>query len=230
MTDYSAGSFFIKPSSRGVNDFEDLINRDYQIDIRKWLGNGWEIFKANAGPSIAFAVLAGICYAVLLQIPFAGLLIMYPLMAGFIIISLMFYQNKTAEFKNYFGGFRHFLPLLLFTIVSTLFITIGMILLIIPGIYLSIAYVFAPFLIIEKNIDFWPAMEISRKKVNKHFFGMLSFSVVIIVINMVGCIPAFLGLFITIPLTISMITAAYKDIFMDHNGTDKNSEAVEPAA
>jgi hypothetical protein len=47
---------------------------------------------------------------------------------------------------------------------------------------------------------------------------------------MVGCIPAFLGLFITIPLTISMITAAYKDIFMDHNGTDKSSEAVEPAA
>jgi len=216
MTDYSTKTFFIKPSQKGVNDFEDLINSDYQIKISSWFSSGWEIFKKNAGVSIAFAVVAGILYLLLRSIPFAGLLVWYPIIAGFIIVSLLSFRNQTIEFKNYLWGFRHFFPLLVFTIVSTIFIFIGFLLLIVPGIYLSVAYLFAPCLIVEKNIDFWPAMEISRKKVNKHWFGMFGFSIVIIILNIIGCLPFFVGLFITIPLSTCIITVAYKDIFMEN--------------
>jgi uncharacterized membrane protein len=125
----------------------------------------------------------------------------------------MSFKNQNPEFKNYFWGFRHFLPLLLFTIVSSVLITIGIMLLVVPGIYLSVAYLFAPYLIIEKNIDFWPAMEISRKKINRSFFGLLGFFIILLFINLLGCIPMGLGLFITVPLTACMTTAAYRDIF-----------------
>ena len=228
MTEYSEKPFFIKPSGEGVNDFEDLINGDYQINISMWLHSGWDIFKKDIGTFIGFAVIAGICYVVINYIPFAGLLIMYPFIAGFIIVSLMLFKNQTTEFKNYLWGFRHFIPLFLFTIVSTVFILIGLILLIAPGIYLSIAYLFAPFLIVEKNIDFWPAMEISRKKVNKQFFGIFGFSIVIVLINAVGCLPFFLGLFITVPLTTCMTTAAYKDIFKENNQVNEVVASIEP--
>jgi len=217
MTGYSTRTFFIKPSQKGVKDFEDLINSDYQIKISNWFSSGWEIFKKNAGVSIAFAVLAGIGYLLLSSIPFVGILVWYPIIAGFIIVSLMFFRNQTIEFKNYLWGFRHFFPLLVFTIVSTIFILIGLLLFIVPGIYLTVAYLFAPCLIVEKNIDFWPAMEISRKRVNKHWFGMFGFSIVIILLNIVGCLPFFVGLFITIPLSAFIITAAYKDIFIEND-------------
>jgi uncharacterized membrane protein len=131
-------------------------------------------------------------------------------------------RKQTVELKHYLCGFRHFLPLLVFTIVSTIFIFIGFLLLIIPGIYLTVAYLFAPFLIVEKNIDFWPAMEISRKKVNKHWFGILGFSIVIVLINFIGCIPFFIGLFISIPLSTCIITMAYRNIFMGIDQTDIN--------
>lgn len=225
MTDYSIKTFFIKPSQKGVEDFENLINRDYQIKISNWFSSGWEIFKKNAGVSIAFAVLAGIVYILLSTIPLAGLLVWYPVIAGFIIASLISLKNQSVEFKNYLWGFRHFLPLLVFTVVSTIFISIGVLLLIVPGIYLSVAYIFAPWLIVDKNIDFWPAMEISRKKVNKHWFGLFSFSIVIILLNIIGCLPFLVGLFITIPLSTCIITAAYKDIFMEN---DQISETAEP--
>lgn len=224
MTDYSIRTFFIKPSQKGVKDFETLINSDYQIKIGNWFSSGWKVFKKDAGFSIAFAVIAGICYLLLSSIPFAGLLIWYPIIAGFIIISLMAFGNQTVELKNYLWGFRHFIPLLVFTIVSTIFIFIGLLLLIVPGIYLSVAYLFAPCLIVEKNIDFWPAMEISRKKVNKHWFGMFGFSMVIILLNIVGCLPFLVGLFITIPLSTCIITAAYKDIFMENNQINESRE------
>jgi len=217
MTDYSQKSFFIKPSAKGVEYFEDLIKRDYQIKISEWFSEGWRMFKKNAGYAIAFAVLAGICSMLLNSIlPFASMLIWYPTVAGFIIVSLMFFRNEAVGYEHYLWGFRHLVPLLLFTVVSALFIVIGLFLVIVPGIYLTVAYLFAPWLIVEKNIDFWPAMEISRKKVNKHWFGMFGFSIVITCLILVGCIPLFLGLFITIPLSLSIITAAYKDIFMEN--------------
>jgi len=230
MSDYSAKSFFIRPSNKGIQDFKELINRDYEIRVSEWLKAGWEIFKKDAGISIAFAVVAAICFVLLSSVPFAGFLIYYPVLAGFIIVSLMFFRNETVGFTNYLWGFRHFLPLLVFTVVSSVFITIGIFLLVVPGIYLTVAYLFAAHLIVEKNIDFWPAMEISRKKVNKHWFGMFGFCLVITLINIAGCIPVFLGLFITIPLSVCMITAAYRDLFMDQDRTIVPAQPTGPAA
>jgi hypothetical protein len=225
MTENSQSSFFIKPSGKGVKDFEDLIKSDYQIKIGEWLASGWILFKKDAGLSIAFAVLAGICYLLLSSIPFASLLILYPIMAGFIIVALMTFSNKSVGFKNYLWGFRHFIPLLVFSIISTIVIVIGLFLLVIPGIYLAVAYLFTPYLIVDENIDFWPAMEISRKKVNKHWFGLFAFSMVIILLNLAGCLPLFLGLFITIPLSIAITTAAYKDIFVKNKQIEENADS-----
>ncbi len=57
-------------------------------------------------------------------------------------------------------------------------------------------------------------MEISRKRVNKQFFGLLCFFFMLLLVNLLGCIPMGLGLFITVPLTACITTAAYRDIFM----------------
>jgi uncharacterized membrane protein len=76
---------------------------------------------------------------------------------------------------------------------------------------------FAPWLIVDKNIDFWPAMEVSRQKVNKNLFGLFGFFAVLSIINLLGCIPLLLGLFVTIPLSVYAMSAAYEDLFCDEN-------------
>lgn len=218
MTDYTDKPFFVSPSQKGLADFEQLIQGDYQVTISEWLKKGWELFKKDAGTTVVFTIIALIVYVLagyLLPFGIASTAISLPLFAGFIIIALMLYRNQKTEFVRYFWGFRHLVPLLLFTIVSMVFILIGTMLLVVPGIYLTVAYLFAPYLIVDKNIDFWPAMEISRKKVNKHFFGMCAFCVVLLAINILGCIPLFLGLFVTLPCSIYAVAAAYEDIFSD---------------
>ena len=226
MTDYSTKSFFIAPEKKDVQNFASLLAADYQVAISEWLKKGWELFKKDAGLSIVFAVIAVVAYvAAGFLIPFGigGMVISVPLSAGFIIIALMLSRNQQSEFVRYFWGFRHLVPLLFFTIVSTTFIFIGLLFLVIPGIYLTVAYLFAPYLIVDKNIDFWPAMELSRKKVNRHWFGIAAFCVVLLFINALACIALFIGLFITIPVSLYALAAAYEDIFIERT-------AVEPAS
>lgn len=218
MTDYTAREFFIKPSQRGIHDFETLIARDYKIDITAWVQQGWALFKQDAGPAVIFLLIAlAIYFAATYLTPFGmgGMVVSLPLIAGLMIASLMLCRKQKPEIETYFRGLRHFIPLLLFTVVSTLFIFIGTMLFVIPGIYLTVAYMFAPYLIIDKNIDFWPAMEISRQKANKHLLGLFAFFVVLSFINLIGCIPLLLGLFITLPVSVYAMSAAYEDIFKE---------------
>jgi uncharacterized membrane protein len=221
MTDYSTKDFFITPEKKAVQDFASLLATDYPVAISDWLQKGWVLFKKDAGLSIVFTVIAVIAYvAAGFFIPFGigSMVKSVPLFAGFIIIALMLSRNQQSAFVRYFWGFRHLVPLLLFTIVSTAFIFIGLVLFVIPGLYLTVAYLFAPYLIVDKNIDFWPAMELSRKKVNRHWFGIAAFCVVLLFINALACIPLFIGLFITIPVSLYALAAAYEDIFVERTG------------
>ena len=102
-----------------------------QVAISEWLKKGWDLFKKDAGLSIVFTVIAVVAYvAAGFLIPFGigSMVISVPLFAGFIIIALMLSRNQQSEFVRYFWGFRHLVPLLLFTIVSTAFIFIGLVL------------------------------------------------------------------------------------------------------
>jgi len=227
MIDYTAKPFFITPSKKRIEDFNALIDRKYDVTITKWLRKGWEIFKKDAGYTIAFAIIGAILYglaSILIPFGIGGMVIGIPLSAGFMIIGLMLYRKQQTEFARYFWGFRHLVPLLFYSIVSTVFIAIGIILLVIPGIYLVVAYLFAPYLIVDKNIDFWPAMEISRRKVNKHWFGMFAFCLALLFINLLGSLPMFLGLFVTVPFSLYAGAAAYEDIFRE----DSAAEALVP--
>jgi hypothetical protein len=237
MAENTGGDFFIAPSKKSVDDFRSLIERDYQVTVTKWLKKGWGLFTKDAAPAVVFTIIAVIVYAAAtLLIPFGigSMVISIPLLAGFIIIALMLCRNQKTEFVRFFWGFRHLVPLLLFTIVSTTFILIGMMLLVLPGIYAAVAYLFAPYIIVDKNTDFWPAMEISRRKVNKHWFGMAVFCVVLLAINAIACIALFVGLFVTIPWTLYALTIAYEDIFDDASSPGAPSAAQdavsEPAA
>jgi uncharacterized membrane protein len=86
-------------------------------------------------------------------------------------------------------------------------------LLIIPGIYLAVAYLFAACLVIDRRLDFWPAMELSRRSVNPLWFGIFTFILLLVVVNLLGGLLLGLGLLVTVPLSYCALTAAYADLF-----------------
>jgi hypothetical protein len=192
----------------------------------KYLRQGWEMFKQNSGGFIAFALLFLIIQGFLNYLPRVGglvaLAISGPLYAGFYIVSAKMLQRQTPVFQDFFTGFQFFLPLLLLTGVSTLLILLGLVLLVVPGIYLMVCYLFAALIVIDQRLDFWPAMELSRRTVQTQWFGFFVFLLVLVLINLAGAVLLGIGLLVSLPVSACAVTAAYDDIFKlrsDYSGS-----------
>jgi len=151
------------------------------------------------------------------SIPFLGLLVSL-LLTGVFYGGLYFYylkkvRGQPAELGDAFAGFSlAFLPLMLGSLVVTLLTTLGLLLLILPGIYLAVAYVFVYLLIVDQKLEFWCAMEVSRRVVTAQWwrvFGLVLLGAIIAVLGVIGLI---IGIFITIPIAIGAITYAYEDL------------------
>ena len=84
--------------------------------------------------------------------------------------------------------------------------------LLIPGIYLSVAWILVIPLIADRRLEFWPAMQLSRKLITKYWWKIFGFLIVLGLINLVGILACGFGLFITFPVTFAALAYAYEDI------------------
>jgi len=68
-------------------------------------------------------------------------------------------------------------------------------------------------LIIDKGLDFWPAMELSRKVFWKNWKSLSLLLLLSGLVGASGVILCIIGVFLTAPISIGAITYAYEDIF-----------------
>jgi uncharacterized membrane protein len=89
----------------------------------------------------------------------------------------------------------------------------GFVLALVPAIYLNISWIYALPLIIDRQMEFWPAMGASRTLVGKHWWSVFGLVVVCGLINLVGVIACCVGIFVSLPLSIGALMYAYETIF-----------------
>jgi len=170
----------------------------------RWIGEGWTIVKADLGNYIVISLL----FALLSGVP----LIQGPLIAGFHIFTMKKLMGRTAEFGDLFKGFNFFVPTLVASLLIGLFTFAGTLLCIIPGLVVAAMYKFTYLFIVDKRMDFWPAMQASHAVVKNDYFGFTMFLILAFLVNLLGLLCCFVGLLVTIPLTFAAITVAYKEI------------------
>ena len=95
--------------------------------------------------------------------------------------------------------------------LTPIFLILGLLLLL-SAIYLGVAYSFAIPLIVDKKIGFWDALETSRQLITKKWFSFCGFFLLLFLINLVGFLFLFVGIILTIPVTINAVAAAYESI------------------
>src|SRR5208282_858083 len=83
----------------------------------------------------------------------------------------------------------------------------------IPVIYLQINWSFTLPLIIDKQMDFWPAMTTSWKRVNKHWWLVFGLVVLVGLLNVVGVLLCCIGMLFTMPIGLGALMYAYETIF-----------------
>ena len=98
-------------------------------------------------------------------------------------------------------------------VIGIALIVAGAVAALIPVIYLSVSWCFVLPLIMDKRLDFWPAMELSRKVVGKHWWMILLMTIVVAIISSVGLLLCCVGFFFTAPLAFAITMTAYERMF-----------------
>lgn len=172
-------------------------------DISECFNHGWELYKREPLLLSGATLIAGILNAVASSIPFANVLVYGHLLAGLYMMLIALEGDKKPGIANLFDGYQYFLPILIATVLMSIFTTIGFLLLVIPGVYVAIVYGFSTLNIVTRSMDFWPAMESSRKTIHAVFWHYAVFAFLILLIIAASAIPFGLGLLVSVPVCLA---------------------------
>lgn len=184
-----------------------------EINISKWITDGWDLVMKDFNQFI----LLSLVYIVLLIVAsttfIVGLILAGPLTTGFFYIIFNRIRGKEIYIGDLAKGFNVFVAAVLADILISVFISVGFLFLIVPGIVISALYMFALPLIIEKNMDFWQAMETSRKVVSRNIFELSAFILVLYILLFIGVLLLLVGFVVALPIVFAAIAYAYDDLF-----------------
>ena len=127
-------------------------------------------------------------------------LVLFPLGVGLGLLGIRRAAGKDTPVSTLWEPYGHALPLIVMFVLMAVLIVAGFFLLVLPGIYLSIAYSFAPYLIVEKNMGVWEALETSRKAITQYWWRYFGLMIVALVLIIIGAIPLLIGLIWVLPI------------------------------
>ncbi|MBL4903846.1 MAG: hypothetical protein JKY62_14510 [Desulfocapsa sp.] len=151
---------------------------------------------------------------------------------GIMLIGVRHVLKQRVSWKMVFAGFSKVLSITIAVVLQTILIGIGFVLLVIPGVYLSVGYALTLPLILEKGMGPWEALETSRKAIHKKWWTVFGLYLVMILLFVVSVIPLGLGLIWTVPMCFVLIGVLYIHLFgSDGNGAkdpeDELADEVE---
>ena len=185
---------------------------DSKVDIVGWFFESWQIFKSGWQVYMLTALVFMAVNILAQVVPFGGLVISGPMVCGIFLVISDHFEGRGYKLGRLFEGFTYFVPAFSSSLLIFLFTMMGLVLLIIPGLIIGSWYLFTYLFIIDRGMDFWPAMEASRKLAFNDITGFALFFLVIGIVNFLGFLFFFVGTLVTIPLTFIATYVAYRKL------------------
>jgi hypothetical protein len=147
------------------------------VQIGRCLAQSWELLTANFGVLAGATALAWLIDTGCQFVPLIGgiihLLIRGVVFGGLYLVFLNRIRGRPAAVGDVFAGFSlAFVQLMLTGLLTTLLTTIGICFCVLPALYLLVAWCFSVPLVADRRLEFWSAMEVSRKTVTRVWFQM----------------------------------------------------------
>lgn len=190
---------------------------------------GWEAFKANAIVLIGvFVIISAISSIPNIYVQFAGeksvtsplyfilTIVVWAVTmlasCGMIRITLDIYNGQEGDFEDLFTTVEPFLSYLLGSLLLGVILTIGFILLIIPGIYLSIRFCMFPFAVVDEGLGPIEALKRSWELTAGQELNLLLLGLVFILIEIAGLIALCVGIFVAMPVIMMGYVYVYRQL------------------
>jgi predicted Ser/Thr protein kinase len=217
------------PPPSGEALAREILARGYELNIGSCLSRGWALVRGDFWPIVGITALivvlsfiahsSGAVFSsgngkTTAEGSVLGILVGGPLAGGLYMFFLKRIRGQATTVDTAFCGFSNrFLHLFLGSFVSLALIVLGFICCILPGIYLGVAWTFTLPLIIDKGLDFWSAMELSRKTVTRHWWKFFGFVILLLLLRLAGLLVFLIGFFIAVPIFKASLMYAYEDLF-----------------
>lgn len=232
-----------------------------QPDIMGWIRDGWHLYRRHWLTYSLFQVLpfvllltvyivANVTHSAFYEALYSFLHVaMFPLIYGYFIAgsSVQKQINRNVhtssgeepklEATDLLRGYLLVVPLFAIFLLYLLAVSVGLILLIVPGIYLAVTLSFTACIYIEYHVqthvdeennlgpvkvyNFLECFKVSRRIIHAHFWRVLVFLVLLALIQMVGMITM-VGILITTPIVSLSLVPAFHDLF----GLQQNRNVV----
>jgi hypothetical protein len=188
------------------------------LDVLGCYERSWNLLKANFWPLIGASLLYAILAGCLVYTQFRGVLFVSAIFSGLLTGGIEYrilrsLRGENATVGDVFAGFtRAPVALVISAIVMSVFVTVGLICLIIPGIFLAVAYSLTYINAVDKKLGFWEAMEASRKAVMRQWWPMFGVVLLGIPFFLAGALALGIGVLVAIPLVFGAVACAYEDL------------------
>lgn len=224
LTKDSAGSEFGSVERGIAGDYELTIGGVFSEAKSKLSGSKGPVWIAIVLSMVSFAAIQFFLTFVLSLLPLPALfsaialqalvtLLTAPITIGVMLVGIKLAADVRASGASIFGYFDMMLNLFLQALLIYLIVGIGLLLLVLPGIYLLYAYMYSGSLLVEKKMGIWEAMEASRRAVTHSWFKLFFLWIIIVLLIVVSMIPLMIGLIWTLPLSLLCFGVVYKTLF-----------------
>lgn len=210
------------------------------IHMPEAIGFGWKTMKENIGFFIGFLIVVIIAYAVPGSIQ-GGLTDRLPILAvlvalvgwviqrmmdlGIVRVSLAFCDNRKGRFADLLSTTPVLIKYIAGTVLYLLIVLVGFIFLIVPGIIFGLKYQFFTYFILEKGAGPIEAIRRSSQITKGALPELLVFGILTSLINLLGVMCCFVGIFATVPVTMVAYARVYRDLLKQAEQTGQTEQA-----
>ena len=198
-----------------------------KLSIKEAFGSAWKIFSSHVwifvGSTALIAAISFVSDKINKEdkgglfdfiIGLATAVLLWWLYIGFIRIAMTAYAGGVISFDMLFKeNWKLLWHYILAVVLSGLCVVVGLILLVVPGIMAQVGLMLVPFLILDKDMQPLAALKESWRLTKGYKWSLFGFLLLVICINVLGALVTFgVGLLVTAPLSLLVITYLYREI------------------
>jgi len=180
----------------------------YRLSIESTLQVGFNLLRQAPSEFIVFSVLGVLIFSN----PISGLILGGPVMASYFHLAHLASKGQQIEISDFFRGFDKAGSLIKLSLVICLLVFLGLLVLILPGVYLAVSYVFSHLFVWFYNKSPSEAIRLSRLAVSGNFGQVLLLFLILAGINLLGILALGVGILLTMPFSFCVVYAAFDDI------------------
>ncbi|MGE0450418.1 MAG: GYF domain-containing protein [Vicinamibacterales bacterium] len=189
-----------------------------RLDPVSCFQRGWGLLTRDFAVLASWTLLVSIIVGVLGMVPRAGLVLAFVsdqlLRSALFLLYLARLRGTPTSPSRIAGIVGASAGTILLAGAAQIALTgLGLLLLIVPGIYLLVGYAFVLPLIVDKRLSAWEALELSRRTVHHHWWSVFGLLLAQAMLILIGALAAGIGVILALPLCAAAMMVAYEDLF-----------------